>query len=1117
LPALAFSQQRIGLLQVLDKTQTFKLSMPKYSLIQEVDSALIYQLTATFTNTTTTMADVFASGNYKVVGKVSATINDSTIVKAGYGAKVDSSGNTYTVRADTSVLDNYRKWFLKNDTLNVAYNVINLGWLYNWYAASSTDTIANTGWKVATSSDYEKLSEYLGNNGVAGGKLKETGTTYWTSPNIGATNEARFNARAAFRHYPSGSFIAGLTTFLWNRDQYAVGYGKASTLVNSSTFFTTTDIIAPYENSSTIVGESATAGGSIRLVKYNTSLTHGQQGTYTGNDGKIYRTICIGTQEWLADNLAETKYRSGTTIPIVQDNTAWLALSTGARCAFNNDISTVGGVDLNIITVNSSDTIKLVAGTNMNIQANGKIITFNADSSSVATIIGLIDSLLLYLKKTDAASTYATRATTVNTSLPLSGGGDLSANRTISLPAATTTENGYLPTATSNIIAMDSAKWVYINRMGFVDNTQSAIGFRASDSTFTLYKTGSILQYLRIGKLCTIPATQSLKITYVAGRKSAFYFYIDDNVGTLEVSTQAWTLKDTKVSVAIVEWDFYAHPDTTIRKNYLLLDERHTDAMDRKVNYYLHTTIGTRYQLGGQISGEQILPATASSANNQFKIAEAEIDDEDVSHILPVKGKPVTASHAWTLYHRTAANTWVWDTLAVPYTYTAGAPGSPNYISYENPTTGAAVTSQNSRYVNSYLLFTTAKDSARFIIVPGRAEFTSATLAQAEDPKLFTWTGFNLPEAVIMYRLTWQTSSGWTSALGRVKLSSITTISQSIASTAIPFPAESDPIYVADSLALKDSIDALRIRLSVKQDSINDPLMFSGGSTIQRRNTPFVISNIGVGGLRITTNIAGVGAGLTARDVAAQSIIQLGNNYQAGYTGPIDQTKAGVMIRLDTRNGIGGTAYGGNSYTLFQILARVANTTISLVPFQICAAPTGSFIMQESGYIGLGILPDSNLTIYHGLNVIRGLRIGKKIMAPGLIAGTAENSLITWNSGTGEFIPATYYQNSITTSNTISGDFTWSNLIPAGYMLEYVIIKNTSVTDTISLDLGTSAGTGNVFLGTLLPANSFTTISIGKVFSLTGATSLYLNDDAWGGSYWKGATINAKIVYRKID
>ncbi len=78
-------------------------------------------------------------------------------------------------------------------------------------------------------------------------------------------------------------------------------------------------------------------GTSLRPVKESTTLTHGQSGTYTGNDGKVYRTICIGTQEWVADNLCETKYRNGDSIPEVQDNISWAALTTGARCFYNND------------------------------------------------------------------------------------------------------------------------------------------------------------------------------------------------------------------------------------------------------------------------------------------------------------------------------------------------------------------------------------------------------------------------------------------------------------------------------------------------------------------------------------------------------------------------------------------------------------------------------------------------------------------------------------------------------------------------------------------------------------------------------------------------------------
>jgi len=59
--------------------------------------------------------------------------------------------------------------------------------------------------------------------------------------------------------------------------------------------------------------------------------------TMTGNDGRIYRTVRIGDQWWMAENLRETKYRNGDDIPEEADDTAWTELSTGARCSYNND------------------------------------------------------------------------------------------------------------------------------------------------------------------------------------------------------------------------------------------------------------------------------------------------------------------------------------------------------------------------------------------------------------------------------------------------------------------------------------------------------------------------------------------------------------------------------------------------------------------------------------------------------------------------------------------------------------------------------------------------------------------------------------------------------------
>jgi uncharacterized protein (TIGR02145 family) len=48
-------------------------------------------------------------------------------------------------------------------------------------------------------------------------------------------------------------------------------------------------------------------------------------------------TVVIGTQQWMEKNLEVSTYRDGTVIPEVTDPTAWLALTTGAWCYYNND------------------------------------------------------------------------------------------------------------------------------------------------------------------------------------------------------------------------------------------------------------------------------------------------------------------------------------------------------------------------------------------------------------------------------------------------------------------------------------------------------------------------------------------------------------------------------------------------------------------------------------------------------------------------------------------------------------------------------------------------------------------------------------------------------------
>lgn len=216
---------------------------------------------------------------------------------------------------------------------------IKYGMLYNWYTVIDPSNIANTGWHVAKNMDVSALVIYLdpggtGQNNSAGGPTKETGLTYWQSPNTGATNTTNFNARGTGYRTSSGSFssLKG-TMWMWNYEQQHSSNGTIS-------IWEDTDASLLTSMSGSTLGTLKGTGLPVRLVKDSTSLNHGQTSTYTGNDGKIYRTICIGSgetkREWTADNIAETKYRTGQNIPEVINSTLWAASTTGARCSYDN-------------------------------------------------------------------------------------------------------------------------------------------------------------------------------------------------------------------------------------------------------------------------------------------------------------------------------------------------------------------------------------------------------------------------------------------------------------------------------------------------------------------------------------------------------------------------------------------------------------------------------------------------------------------------------------------------------------------------------------------------------------------------------------------------------------
>jgi len=82
-------------------------------------------------------------------------------------------------------------------------NVNSYGLLYP-IAAVKTEKLCPANWRIATRSEWNELIDFLYGWDLAGGSLKETETTYWESPNVGATNQSGFGARGAGYN---GSFL----------------------------------------------------------------------------------------------------------------------------------------------------------------------------------------------------------------------------------------------------------------------------------------------------------------------------------------------------------------------------------------------------------------------------------------------------------------------------------------------------------------------------------------------------------------------------------------------------------------------------------------------------------------------------------------------------------------------------------------------------------------------------------------------------------------------------------------------------------------------------------------------------------------------------------------------
>jgi len=239
---------------------TYDLSDCKTGEYYDVTLEFVEQSTLKVTVPKTISGDIknITCGSKRIVWDIGADVStlsgrfypELEVKKADNSTVTDIEGNSYKiVKIGTQVwmaenlktakyndgttipnVTDYDQWsnlttgawaYYNNDAANNA----KYGKLYNWYAVNPTTNgnknICPTGWHVPTDAEWTVLTDYLGGASVAGGKMKEVGTTNWRSPNTDVTNTSLFTGLPGGARFYLGYYNAiGFNGFWWSSTEY---------------------------------------------------------------------------------------------------------------------------------------------------------------------------------------------------------------------------------------------------------------------------------------------------------------------------------------------------------------------------------------------------------------------------------------------------------------------------------------------------------------------------------------------------------------------------------------------------------------------------------------------------------------------------------------------------------------------------------------------------------------------------------------------------------------------------------------------------------------------------------------------------------------------------------
>jgi uncharacterized protein (TIGR02145 family) len=195
------------------------------------------------------------------------------------------------------------------------------GKLYNWYAVNDPRGLAPTGFHIPSKDELNILIEYLGGKISAGAKLKNK--FGWNEEGNGS-NSSGFSA------------LSGGSRFIYNQNNQFEFVGEIGSWWSSSERYEDNawELSLYYTHGQVDISDFKKGNGcSVRCISNNSTNTE-------NSSSNNFKTITIGKQVWMSENLNVEKFRNGDPIPEAKTDEEWKKAGENkqpAWCYYNND------------------------------------------------------------------------------------------------------------------------------------------------------------------------------------------------------------------------------------------------------------------------------------------------------------------------------------------------------------------------------------------------------------------------------------------------------------------------------------------------------------------------------------------------------------------------------------------------------------------------------------------------------------------------------------------------------------------------------------------------------------------------------------------------------------